>query len=131
MQALTGPAGVAALATAGCAVVWVADPTTPGGPLPVCPSYALFGVLCPGCGGLRMVYSLLHGDLGAAVHYNALALVALPLAVAAWGAWTWRRARGRAAVPVPRWAVTTLVIVAGVWWVARNLPFAPFIALRI
>jgi len=111
--------------------VWYADPTTPGGPLPMCPSYALFGVLCPGCGGLRMVYSLLHGDLGAAVHYNALALLVLPLAVAGWGVWAWRRARGRCPTPVPRWALTALVVLACVWWVARNLPFAPFTALRI
>lgn len=132
-RALAGPAGVAALGVAGCAAIWLADPTTPGGVLPVCPSYGLFGVLCPGCGGTRMVYSLLHGDLGAAVQYNALALVALPLVIAAWGVWTLRLARGRPYVPRPRprWVLPVALAVVALWFVARNLPFEPFTALRV
>lgn len=131
VRRLTGPAGAALLAGAGCAVVWWADPTTPGGLLPGCPSRALFGVLCPGCGGLRMVASLLGGDLGAAVQYNALALVGLPLVVAAWAVWTVRAARGLPPLPRPRWATPVLVTVLVLWLVARNVPVEPFTALRV
>ncbi|WP_131724959.1 DUF2752 domain-containing protein, partial [Mycobacteroides abscessus] len=59
---LAAPAAVAGAVAAGCAAVWFGDPTTPGGVLPVCPLKALTGLDCPGCGGLRMVYSLMHGD---------------------------------------------------------------------
>jgi len=82
---LAAPAGVAGLVCAGCVVAWWADPTTLGGPLPVCPTNALLGINCPGCGALRMIYSLLHGDLIAAVQFNAVALIALPLLLWTWG----------------------------------------------
>jgi len=72
LRALGPPLAVAAgavavSAVAVSAVVLAGDPTTPGGPLPVCPSKALFGIVCPGCGGMRMLYSALHGDIGAAL----------------------------------------------------------------
>ncbi|EUA36348.1 hypothetical protein I549_1211 [Mycobacterium avium subsp. avium 2285 (R)] len=72
-QNLTAPVVVAASATVLCAAVWAGDPTTPGGPLPVCPTKALLGVDCPGCGSLRMVYALMHGNLLGAARFNALA----------------------------------------------------------
>ena len=74
---LGSPLAVAGLAAVGCAAVWCCDPTTPGGLLPVCPTRALLGIDCPGCGTLRAVYSLLHLDLGGALRYNALGVVAL------------------------------------------------------
>jgi hypothetical protein len=128
---LTAPLGVAVLAGAGCAAVWWGDPMTAGGPLPVCPSKALFGIDCPGCGGLRMMYSLLHGDLGAAVHFNAVALAALPVLVGLWGAWLFARWRGRRLRAWPRWAVVLVLAVVLAWFVARNIPVAPFTALHV
>jgi hypothetical protein len=131
--ALLPPLAAAAAAAAGCAVVLLADPTTPGGVLPVCPTKALLGLNCPGCGALRMTYNLLHGDLAAAVHYNAVALAALPLLVWAWGAWTLGRWRGRRLPSWQhhRWAPVAALVVTLVWWVLRNIPVAPFTALRV
>ena len=74
---------VAVSAVCVCSAVWVGDPTTPGGPLPLCPTKLLLGIDCPGCGGLRMLYCLMHGNLLAAARFNALGLVALVLLV--WG----------------------------------------------
>ena len=34
-----------------------------GGPLLACPLYSLTGLFCPGCGGTRAVYALLHLQL--------------------------------------------------------------------
>ncbi|BBX75130.1 hypothetical protein MSHI_30360 [Mycobacterium shinjukuense] len=65
-RSLNAPLVVAAAATLMCAAIWVADPTTPNGPLPTCPTKALLGIDCPGCGSLRMLHSLMHGDLLAA-----------------------------------------------------------------
>ncbi|MGH3980327.1 MAG: DUF2752 domain-containing protein [Pseudonocardiaceae bacterium] len=123
LRMLAAPAGAVALAGTGCAAIWLGDPTTPGGLLPVCPSHALFGVLCPGCGGMRMLYSLLHGDLGAAAHYNAVALAMLPLVAVAWAVWTAGCWRGRpvASWPRQRWVTVGVVAVLVIWSVMRNL----------
>ena len=39
------------------------------------------GVKCPGCGSQRAVHALLHGQVGAAWHYNAMLVVGIPLIV--------------------------------------------------
>ncbi|GAA2807180.1 DUF2752 domain-containing protein [Mycolicibacterium pallens] len=127
------PLLVGALAAGACATVWIGDPTTPGGILPVCPTKALLGVDCPGCGTLRMIYSLLHGDLLAAVRFNALGLVALGFLAVAFGTWTYGRATGRPIIGWQhhRWAPYVALALVAVWFVVRNLPFAPFTALRV
>lgn len=48
---------------------------------PPCPILAATGWQCPGCGGTRAVYSLLHGDVGASLAMNPMVL-ALYLAAA-------------------------------------------------
>ncbi len=132
-SSLAAPLAVAASTVLVCAAVWVGDPTTPHGPLPVCPTKALLGIDCPGCGSLRMLYSLLHGDLVAAARFNALGLAALVLLVWAYLAWTYGRVVGRR---IRGWqhhhrsAAVTLALVT-VWFVVRNIPFAPFTALRV
>jgi hypothetical protein len=127
-RALAGPAAVAAGIGVACAGVWLGDPTTPGGFFPVCPTKLLFGIDCPGCGGLRMAYSLLHGNVSAAVHYNAVALVFVALFAWSAVAWTVGRLRGRQVRSWLHWRWTPLVtgVVFTAWFVLRNLPFPPF-----
>lgn len=116
-----------------CAVVWLGDPTTPGGFLPTCPTKMLLGIDCPGCGTLRMIYSLLHGDITAALRFNAVALAALALLTVAFGVWTFSRVTGRpmASWQHHRWAAPLALVVVIVWFVLRILPFEPFTALRV
>ncbi|MEB3984083.1 DUF2752 domain-containing protein [Mycobacterium sp. 663a-19] len=130
---LGAPLLVAASTTAVCAFTWVADPTTPGGPMPVCPTKALLGIDCPGCGSARMLYSLLHGDVTAAARFNALALVALVLLVVAYGAWTYGRVTGRRirGWQHRRWSAAVTLAVVLAWFVVRNIPAAPFNALYV
>ena len=52
-----------------------------------CPSRTFFGVDCPGCGGLRGTYSLLHGDIASAINYNVLLLGVYPMLVSLWCLW--------------------------------------------
>lgn len=127
------PLLVGALAAGTCAAVWIGDPTTPGGFLPLCPTKALLGVDCPGCGTLRMIYSLLHGDVLAAIRFNAFALVALGFLAVAYGTWTYARVSGRqiGGWQHYRWAPQITLAVVAVWFVVRILPFAPFTALRV
>jgi Protein of unknown function (DUF2752) len=130
---LGAPLIVAASTTLVCAAIWVGDPTTPHGPLPVCPTKALLGIDCPGCGSLRMLYSLMHGNMLAAARFNALGLVAVGLLAWAYVAWVYGRVVGRRITSWQhyRWsAVVTLSLVVA-WFVVRNIPFAPFTALYV
>jgi Protein of unknown function (DUF2752) len=123
-RSLGAPLLVAATATLMCAAIWVGDPTTPHGPLPVCPTKALLGIDCPGCGTLRMLYSLMHGNLSAAAGFNALGLVAVGLLVWAYVAWTYGRLKGRQirSWQHQRWAAMVALVVTVAWFVVRNIP---------
>jgi hypothetical protein len=125
---LGAPLVVAASATLACVAIWAGDPTTPGGPLPICPTKALLGIDCPGCGSLRMLYSLMHGNVLAAARFNALALAALVLLVWAYLAWTYGRVTGRRIRSWQhwRWAPMVTLCLVSTWFVVRNIPFAPF-----
>lgn len=130
---LGAPLGVAVVAGLACGAIWLGDPLSAGGPLPVCPTKALLGIDCPGCGSLRMIYCLLHGDAAGAVRYNALGFVAVLLLLWAFGAWTYGRLVGRRIVSWQhhrRSAAVALVLVLA-WFVVRNLPVAPFTALYV
>ena len=99
----------------------------------MCPTKLIFGVTCPGCGSQRALYSLLHGDLFASLHYNAAFVLALGLLLFAFGAyclrlWTGRRIRGWQNMRYS--AVVLLVAVLG-WFVVRNIPVEPLWALHV
>jgi hypothetical protein len=127
------PLGVALAAGLMCGAVWLGDPTTPDGPLPVCPTKALLGIDCPGCGSLRMLYSLLHGDVFAAARYNFVGLIAVCFLLWAFGAWTYGRLVGRRITSWQhhRWSAAVALVVVSVWFVIRNVPIAPFTGLRV
>lgn len=113
---------MAAAAVAGCGVLLFVDPNQPGSLLPPCPLYALTGIQCPACGSTRMVHALLHGDLAAAWHFNAVMLVAgLPLLVWLWARWARAAGAGRPNPPVPRAVGVPVVALAVTWMLVRNL----------
>lgn len=94
-----------------------------------CPSAAL-GFSCPGCGGLRAVNDLTHGDLGAALSSNVLVVVAMPFAVLALALWARDAWRGTSTI---RWGRLTpllpaLLVVLVAFTVARNLAFGAWLA---
>jgi Protein of unknown function (DUF2752) len=102
-----------------------------------CPVRTLTGLDCPGCGATRMASALLHGDLGAALHYNAPVLVGLVVVGYLWSAWVLQRF-GIVRLPRPRLGprakkalLPTLVTLAIVWAIVRNLPWAPFTSLYV
>lgn len=115
-------AGTAVALGGALGYVALADPHSPASIYPPCPFRWLTGLNCPFCGGLRMTYDVLHGDLAAAVHDNAFALVAIPM-LAAWV--LVRRARGTSPLSTP--ALVTGVIATVAWTVLRNLPAFPWI----
>lgn len=106
------------------AVIAVVDPNQPGH-YPTCPFYAVTGAYCPGCGSLRAVHALAHGDVGTALDRNPLAVLAVPLVAALWLLWARRRLLGRERTwAAPASWINALLVAVIVFWVLRNLgPF--------
>jgi hypothetical protein len=68
------------LAAVGMVVLFLFDPATAGF-YPTCLFRTFLGFQCPGCGSLRAVHQLLHGDLAAAWALNRPIFIAIPLAL--------------------------------------------------
>ena len=114
----------------GLAVVYLFDPRNPG-LYPICPFFGLTGCYCPGCGTLRALHQLLHGNIAAAFGYNPYSMLALPAigySLAAGGL----RSHGLPAPPIPtipaRWIWALLAAILA-FWLLRNLPFGVFTVL--
>lgn len=115
-------------AMAGAAVLFFFDPTKHSF-YPVCQFHLLTGLYCPGCGATRAAYQLLHGNVLAALHDNALFVVSLA-ALAARGIWFLNRQRRGQPVRffLPPAALWTFLPIALVFVVLRNLPAFSFLA---
>ena len=122
-------AGVAVLAGAVAFVLRfdptdrVADPTGP------CLWHMLTGINGPGCGGTRMFFYLLHGDLVQAARHHLAALAAVPFlaylgvrfVASAW------LGRVLPALRLPGWVYGAYAAFFLLYsTVLRNLPWAPF-----
>lgn len=122
-QRLLAPGGILLAAAGALAYVGTVDPNEPGH-YPTCPLLRYTGVHCPGCGGLRSAYAVAHGDLGAALGANALAVLGFLGCAVVWTVWVVRSVRGRPAridpKPAARWALGVSLLV---FTVVRNLPF--------
>jgi hypothetical protein len=114
--------GTGAVVVGSLAYIGLGDPHRSNFLFPACPFHAATGLYCPGCGGLRMVHDVLHGDLAAAVVDNVVALVGLPLLLA-W--FLVRRSKGRPwMTPV---SAVVIITIAVAWTVVRNLPGFPLV----
>ena len=112
------------------AMVYARNPEEQG-IYPPCIFYALTGLHCPGCGTLRGVHQLLHGNLIAAFGYNPYTMLALPvigyaflsaLLLSAYG----KRLPAVFIHPALIWGLLTAIIA---FWVLRNVPVYPFTVL--
>jgi hypothetical protein len=121
-RALVLPTIVALPSVGGIGVVAAVDPNQPGH-YPTCPFLALTGLYCPGCGALRAVHDLAHGDLAGALARNPLAVAALAVLLVAFGFWTRRAWRGQPrSWDPPQWLLTASLAVVLVFAVLRNVP---------
>jgi hypothetical protein len=117
---------LAAGAAAAALALWRLDPA--GSSLfPRCPSRALLGVHCPGCGALRATHHLLHGDLAAAFRMNPLLVALAPLLAVGLlqdvFPRLWPRLRAERA---PAWRMVALWGIVLGYGVLRNVPSEPF-----
>ena len=120
--------GLAALSC--LALVYARNPEEPGF-FPPCPFYSLTGLHCPGCGTLRGLHQLLHGNLLAAFGYNPYSMLALPIIAyaflnaalsTAWG----KRLPAPFVHPMLIWGLLFAVLA---FWALRNVPLYPFTVL--
>ncbi|MEU9183482.1 DUF2752 domain-containing protein [Streptomyces sp. NPDC048484] len=120
---LVVPGGILAAVVGAFAYVGSVDPNEPGH-YPACPLLRYTGVYCPGCGGLRSAYAVVHGDLGTALGANAVAVLGYLVFAVVWTVWVVRSVRGRPVRVDPGppllWTTGALLLV---FTVVRNLPF--------
>jgi hypothetical protein len=91
--------------------------------IPLCPTAALFGMPCPGCGLTRATLAALHGDFPRAFHFHPLFFIATPLYLGVIASIAWSFVRGGTEAPpskrTSQWitagAVTLLVLLFIVW----------------
>ena len=130
VRRLRGPVLLAGGVLAASVALHLRDPHR-GGSWGFCPWLTLTGTYCPGCGGLRAVNDLSHGDLAGAASSNLLLVGALPLVVSLWLRSTFDAWRG-VVRPVPARQVwlgaAAFVVLAAVFTVARNLPAGGWLA---
>lgn len=124
-------APVAALGCMASAVGYtmVVDPTdSAADAAPTCLLKLTTGFDCPGCGGTRAFWYLLHGNLPAAARHHVLFVFALPFLLYIYVAWAGRRVFNWR-LPQLTISPTAIGVFLGAWFlfsVARNLPWAPF-----
>lgn len=97
-----------------------------------CPLYAMTGIYCPGCGGLRAVNDLTKFDVGAAASSNLLFVASIPVIVLMWVLWARRAWTGAPTASMSRASTVALVITMTVLMLAftvlRNLPAGSWLA---
>ncbi|MEO3780756.1 DUF2752 domain-containing protein [Micromonospora sp. B11E3] len=118
----------------GMAYALLSDPTrAEPDAAPTCLLKLTTGLDCPGCGGTRALWYVLHGDVPAAARHHFLFVFALPFLAYLFVAWAGRQAFGWR-LPQPQVSSKVIGAFLAAWLVfsvARNLPWAPFTSLYV
>ncbi len=112
------PVATALAALGAVGTIATVDPGEPGH-YPLCPLLATTGLYCPGCGSLRAVHALAHGDAATAWSRNPLTTLAVPLLIVLWVRWLARSVQGG---PASRLPSAALVSTVGAVMVASGSP---------
>lgn len=111
----------------GMTLLGLFDPAT-SGIFPPCPVHYLTGWYCPGCGSLRALHHLMHGNFQAAWAMNPLTVILLPFLSYGLVSFALREIRGHG-LPEPflraRW-INALCVAITLFGIVRNLPLYPF-----
>jgi hypothetical protein len=128
------PAAIAACFAGAATYTLVSNPTDgDAGSVPGCIVRLTTGFDCPGCGGTRAFWYVLHGNLPEAARHHALAVFALPFLLYLYVAWSTQLIFKRK-LPSLRISSRTVAFFLATWTVftvVRNLPWAPFTWLYV
>lgn len=98
-----------------------------------CTFYKYTGYQCPGCGGQRAFKALLHGDLHAAASNNILVFILVPTLLYCYfilvETYWIKNSSWSSKMQIPSFFGYLFVVLLGVFFVLRNLPFHPFTLL--
>jgi hypothetical protein len=119
--------GMLAVVASAVVMLHFFDPAT-SGVFPPCPVRYLLGWYCPGCGSLRAVHQLLHGNLRAAWALNPLTVVLLPFLAYGTASYALFEIRGQhlPRLFLPAIWIRGLCAIIILFGIARNIPFHPF-----
>lgn len=98
---------------------------------PFCVFHQITGLYCPGCGCLRALHDLVHGDVGGAFRMNSLLIISLPLM----GYLVYQchilppERRKQINEVMSARAVWIIFWVILVFWILRNIPYYPLTLL--
>ncbi len=128
-RALRAPAVVGSIGLAGAGLLLLRDPHTPGS-YGLCPFNALTGLYCPGCGGTRAAYDLLHFDVAAAISSNVFAVVLIATLLVAYLRWIPARMRAENARMIVLPARVSMLVLTAlfVFTIVRNTPAGAWLA---
>ena len=120
-------AAIVVVAVAGLVLLRVFNPAV-SGIFPPCPVHYLTGLYCPGCGSLRALHALLHGNLHEAWAMNPLTIVVLPFLTYGVASQFLLQVRGKGLpeVTLPANWIRALGVAIVLFGVVRNLPLHPF-----
>src|SRR5258707_311102 len=122
ISARTAANGFAAVGLAGAALLYRYSPQEYSF-YPRCPFYAVTGHLCPGCGATRAIAELLHGHVAAALHFNAMVTMLLPVLLWYFGSMYWTAVREDRIEwpPVPEWSWRAALAFVLLFTVVRDI----------
>jgi len=95
---------------------------------PRCVLYTTTGIYCPGCGALRAMHYLTHGQLLTALRYNPVLVLSLPFVAYMSGtrAWDWLAKRPVAPFVLKPKTLVILGVLLTIFTILRNIRVAPF-----
>lgn len=114
-----------------CSLALIAFNPATTGYFPPCPFRAVTGLECPGCGTLRGLHQLFHGNLAAALDLNPLMVLTLPILGYAFVSSAVFATSGLRlpAIRVPASWIWGLLVLIVAFWFLRNLPVYPLTIL--
>ena len=92
---------------------------------PPCIFYKLTGLYCPGCGTQRAVHEFLHGNFFKSFRYNPMPFLMLLLLSLFFIFNKYKKYTKSNFTGQQSWFIVILIIA---YFIARNLPFLPFLA---
>jgi Protein of unknown function (DUF2752) len=120
-------AALLAMGLAGIVLLRLYDPAN-SSVFPPCPLHYLTGFYCPGCGSLRAIHQLLHGNLQAAWAMNPLSVLLFPYLAYGLASEMLFQLRGQRLpqFTLPGVWIRALCAVIILFGIMRNLPLHPF-----